>query len=162
MGKSGKPIHDETVSICKTCLPYATRKFNPRRGKSRREIPVPLQGEWIKTLKRSHNGSDFRCEVSGLPLEMKDYKSPLYITLDHDYPAGKGANKKVEYLAVAQVINDMKSDHSKIEFWRNIKALAEITKGGTPDHDIAKKHRKKFLHAKSGISGWSRGENKRK
>ncbi|MDD5173478.1 MAG: hypothetical protein PHV48_01455 [Candidatus Omnitrophica bacterium] len=79
----------------------------------------------IKALKSSWDGSCFRCNYSGVKLEEKDHKSPLYITFDHRIP-----RKEDDIVIAASVINDMKSDLDEEEFKNVINHLAEYFRNG--------------------------------
>ncbi|HBP23786.1 MAG TPA: hypothetical protein DEA08_39170 [Planctomycetes bacterium] len=74
----------------------------------------------------------------------------MYLVCDHDPPGSK------TYLIVAQVINDMKSDHTRTEFWRNVKELASVLATGSPDHARADQARAYFLAGSGGIKHWRR------
>jgi hypothetical protein len=60
------------------------------------------------------------------------------MSCDHDPPGSDN------YLVVAWIINDMKNDHDRYEFYRNIGRLAEIIKSGSPDPIVADKYHDDF------------------
>jgi hypothetical protein len=55
---------------------------------------------------------------------------------------------------VAWLINDMKNDHERTEFYTNLARLAEIVQAGSPDLDLADKYRDSFARLKH----WRRGD----
>lgn len=136
--------------LCGRCDVIRQRKPTPsHRGRQKnRPVPAPTTEEWISALHRSWmiTGDCFRCELSGLRLNLDDPHSPLSMSCDHD-PPGSGA-----FLIVAWVINDMKNDHDRIEFVRNIKALADVLATGAPDPQKADAVTSLF----SGLNHWRR------
>ena len=138
------------ILICDRCDSIRRRKPSPSlRGRQKnRLVPAPTSLEWIEALRRSWNitGNCFRCEISGLKLCPNNSHSPLSISCDHD-PPGSG-----NYLVVAWVINDMKNDHDKTEFLRNVGFLAKILMNGSPDTKLADKYEINF----SNLRYWKR------
>lgn len=140
----------EVSNLCDVCRKLVDKKPSPSlRGRKRdRHVPAPTTRMWIDALRRSWgmSGDCFRCELSGLRLDTIDPHSPLAVSCDHDPP---GSNN---YLVVAWLLNDMKNDHTRVEFYRNVRALAEIIAHGAPDIAAAERHHDSF----SGISHWRR------
>ena len=132
---SKRKHHYETRCICDRCYKLVKKKqSSSKRGRGKdRYVRGPDTLEWIEALKRSWriSGDSFRCELSALPLDTEDSHSPLSISCDHD-PSGS-----MEFLVVAWVINDMKNDHDRDEFYKNIQNLAVITESGKPDPLLA-------------------------
>lgn len=138
--------------ICRRCLPQANRRHNKVRGKSNREVPVPTPQQWLDLLRHAWDARSqvFRCQLSGLPLNLEDNKGPLYPSLDHDRPG------QPEWRVVAWVINDMKNDHTGAEFLRNIRHLARILENDQPNAERADKCARFFSRAPDGIQYWKR------
>jgi hypothetical protein len=140
-----RPKYESRV-ICSECEVALKKKPSPsKRGRKRdRAIPAPSTDEWIAALRRSWSiaGDCFRCELSGLKLDLISAHSPLALTCDHD-PPGSG-----NFLVVAWLINDMKNDHDRSEFYRNISALAEVIGNGTPCIELADKYHASFANIK--------------
>lgn len=133
-------------AVCSNCKPLLGKKPRThRRGRKRdRVVPGCTQGEWVTTLRRSWSitGDCFRCELSGLRLDTQNTHSPLALTCDHDPPGSP------HVLIVAWVINDMKNDHDRQEFYRNVQCLAEMVKGSSPRPDLADKYEANFSNMK--------------
>ena len=136
----------ESRTICGECDVALRKKPSPsKRGRQRdRDVPAPSTDEWIAALRRSWSiGNDcFRCELSGLRLDLKSAHGPLSLSCDHDPPGS------ASFLVVAWLINDMKNDHDRDEFHTNVMRLAEIIKGGTPDKDLADTYGESFANLK--------------
>ena len=60
------------------------------------------------------------------------------MSCDHD-PAGSDT-----YLVVSWLINDMKNDHDRDEFYRNVTKLAQIVADGRPNVELADRFRDDF------------------
>lgn len=119
--RSRKPWLSESAPfayVCDKCKPLALRKFNKKRGKTGRTVQVPKFHEWLTVLDKAwdQDGQCFRCQISGVTLCIDDRSSPAYATLEH---ADNG-----EYMVVAAIINDMKSDLTLDEFKKIVKELA--------------------------------------
>lgn len=139
----------QDIPLCLQCKRLVKKRPRARRRKtSHRTRSAPSTRGWIDALRRSWNlsGDCFRCEVSGLRLEMDDPYHPLSITCDHDPPGS------ASFFIVAWVINDMKSDHNRDEFRRNVSALASIFKTPLENYTQIDRERENFAN----ISGWRR------
>jgi len=130
------------LPVCRRCDDLLKRK--PRtsmRGRARnRRVLAPTMADWITALRRSWRISRdcFRCEISGLRLDVQKRHRPLSLTCDHD-PPGSG-----KCLVVAWLINDMKNDHTREEFERNVRSLAKILSGPAPNHRTADAYHSRF------------------
>lgn len=111
--------YNETVCyICGTSK-HSLAKFCKRCKKILDRVDVRRKHDKearIKALKASWDGSCFRCGYSGVKLEDKNHKAPLYITFDHRIP-----RKEDDIVITASVINDMKSDLGEEEFKNIVK-----------------------------------------
>lgn len=85
----------------------------------------------VSAMKRACRKGVFFCEYTGLPLELSDTESPLYIEFDHPVPAKKGLLR-----AVAAFVNRMKTDLSEEEFWAVIHELARFWREGGTFRDV--------------------------
>ena len=114
--KPWKSMERPFVYICDTCQPVACRTFNKRRNN--RTVDVPSFDEWLSVLEKAWDSASqcFRCQISGAQLSL-DSGSPVYLTLEH---ADNG-----QYMVVAFVINDMKSDLTLLEFQNIVIELAK-------------------------------------
>ena len=134
---SKRKHHYDKRCICDRCYKLVKKKpSSSKRGRGRdRYVRGPDTLEWIEALRRSWRISDdcFRCELSALPLDIDDNHSPLSISCDHDPPGS------MKFLVVAWVINDMKNDHDRVEFYRNIQNLSVIMESGNPNPVVADK-----------------------
>jgi hypothetical protein len=134
----------EQRTICQGCEPALQKKPSPtKRGRRRdRHVPAPSTDEWIAALRRSWaiNKDCFRCELSGLKLDLESAHSPLSMSCDHD-PLGSA-----NFLIVAWLINDMKNDHGRNEFYENVKKLAAIVQSNSPNHQLADKYQDSFAN----------------
>ena len=121
--------------ICDRCHVAVRKKPSPsKRGRKRdRDVAAPDTLTWIAALQRSWaiTGDCFRCELSGLKLDLESAHRPLSMSCDHDPPGSD------TYLIVAWLINDMKNDHDRDEFYRNILNLSRIIAAGQPDPKLA-------------------------
>lgn len=140
----------ERHAICDRCHIAVKKKPSPsKRGRQRdRDVAAPDTLTWIEALRRSWSITKdcFRCELSGLKLDLDSAHGPLSMSCDHDPP---GADT---YLVVAWLVNDMKNDHDRDEFYRNIKNLAKIVGEGRPDPALADKYHDDFAN----IRHWRR------
>ncbi len=136
-------LHNETTcDICGSSK-HPLAKFCKRCKKILDRVDVRKKHNRdarIKALKASWDGTCFRCNYSGVRLEEKDHKLPLYITFDHRTP-----RKEDNIVITASAINDMKSDLSEAEFKSIIGKLAErFRTGASISEDIFKlKHWKR-------------------
>lgn len=128
----------ERHAICNRCHIAVKKRPSPsKRGRQRdRDVAAQDTLTWIEALRRSWSITNdcFRCELSGLKLDLDSAHRPLSMGCDHDPPGSD------TYLVVAWLVNDMKNDHDREEFYRNIKNLAKIVGGGRPDPALADKH----------------------
>jgi hypothetical protein len=140
----------ETHPICDRCYIAVKKKPSPsKRGRQRdRDVPAPDSLTWIEALRRSWSITNncFRCELSGLKLDMDSAHRPLSMSCDHDPP---GSNT---FLVVAWLINDMKNDHDRSEFYRNVQNLSRIISTGQPDPTLADQHHNDFAN----VQHWRR------
>lgn len=131
-----------TLFVCRRCDDLLKRKRRTSmRGKARnRRVPAPTMADWITALRRSWriSGDCFRCEISGLRLDVQKRYQPLSLTCDHDPPSSG------KCLVVAWLINDMKNDHTREEFERNVRSLAEILSGPALNHRMADAYHSRF------------------
>jgi hypothetical protein len=84
---------------------------------------VPCFDAWLSVLEKAWDASTecFRCQISGVRLQLDDRTSPVYPSLEH---ADNG-----QYMVVAAVINDMKSDLTLSEFEKVVVELAKRFNG---------------------------------
>jgi len=122
---SGEPF----VYVCDACKSVACRKFNKKRGRTGRTVEVPSFDEWLSVLEEAWDSTDrcFRCQISRVRLCLDDRSSPVYPSLEH---ADNG-----QYMVVATVINDMKSDLTLAEFRDVVTELAKQF-GGDDQADL--------------------------
>lgn len=127
--------HYERRSICKSCdIAVRKKPSASKRGRQRdRDVPAPSINEWIAALRRSWaiTNDCFRCELSGFRLDLDSAHKPLSLSCDHDPPGS------ANFLVVAWLINDMKNDHERQEFYVNVVRLAEIVRDGKPNTRLA-------------------------
>lgn len=125
----------EQRTVCDRCHKAVKKKPSPsKRGRQRdRSVAAPDTLTWIAALQRSWSITNdcFRCELSGLRLDLDSAHGPLSMSCDHDPPGSD------TYLVVAWLINDMKNDHDRDEFYRNAQNLAKIVSKGRPDTVLA-------------------------
>jgi hypothetical protein len=143
-GAPGRPRF-KSFLLCERCRPQAGRRFSKTRGKKKRPVDVPTRAEWIEALKRSWDGSGFRCGITGVRLEA-DSASPRYLTLDHVAPGKRSGG----WMVVAALINDMKSDLDLDEFKRVIALLPGAISGDRESVDA-------LQHVLSNLGHWRRG-----
>lgn len=121
--------------ICDRCHVAVRKKPSPsKRGRQGdRDVAAPDTLTWIAALRRSWSITNdcFRCELSGLKLDLDSAHRPLSMSCDHDPPGSDS------YLVVAWLINDMKNDHDRDEFYRNVLNLSQIISDGQPDPQLA-------------------------
>ena len=148
-GSDGRHRYEKR-NICDECRVAIRKKPSPsKRGRKRdRDVPAPTTDQWMAALRRSWfiTGDCFRCELSGLKLDMTSAHSPLSLSCDHDPPGS------ANFLVVAWLINDMKNDHERGEFYLNVGRLAEMIQTGSPDHKLADRYRESF----AGLRHWRR------
>ena len=146
----GESYRFQSHVICDRCHIAVKKKPTPsRRGRQGdRHVNAPDTLTWIAALRRSWaiTNDCFRCELSGLKLELEEAHRPLSMTCDHDPPGSD------TYLVVAWLINDMKNDHDRDEFYRNVIHLAEIVAAGQPNAELADRFHEDF----SSIQYWRR------
>jgi hypothetical protein len=135
--------HENRV-ICSECDIAVRKKPSPsKRGRKRdRHVPAPSTDTWIAALRRSWSISNdcFRCELSGLRLDLGSAYKPLSLSCDHDPPGS------ANFLVVAWLINDMKNDHGRDEFYANVMKLAAMVSGGGPNPVLADKFQDSFAN----------------
>lgn len=140
----------ERHHLCDQCHVAVKKKPSPtKRGRQRdRHVAAPDSLTWIAALRRSWAISHdcFRCEISGLKLDMESAHRPLSMSCDHDPPGSD------TYLVVAWLINDMKNDHNRDEFYRNVTKLAKIVADGRPNVELADRFHNDF----ASIRHWRR------
>jgi hypothetical protein len=148
-GGQGKKRHYHDVLedenyVCDNCRFVASRTFNSKNNRK-----VPSRHIWLNLLKDSYDKkcNNFRCMISKMQLS-QEYGDPLYLTLDHDIPQGN------KYRIVAAVINDMKNDHTTIEFIRNIEILWKMIK--QKGNKLSDKMVFRFEKTNKGIKNWKR------
>lgn len=143
-----------TVDLCASCDGLSRRQFNSRRGKKRsRKIPIPTPWAWLEILRRAwdSDANVFRCGITGVQLDPADVNGPLYPTLDHIVPG------TANWTVAASVFNDMKNDHTRQEFVRNILVLAQIlSEEPARGHELADRFVSVFRRGADGISNWHR------
>ena len=129
-------FRDAPTFLCDRCHKLAKRRFNPFRGRGKRQVPVPTRKEWIEALAKAWNPASacFECQIAGVPLDLVNTNSPRYLTLEHAHPQ----HAEGGWLIVAAAINDMKSDFSLGEFRQAIPLLDACMRGRrdrrTADH----------------------------
>jgi hypothetical protein len=82
-------------------------------------------------MKRACKDGVFYCEYTGLPMNLTDEESPLYMEFDHPIPGQKG-----ELRAVVAFVNRMKTDLSEEEFWTLIHEMARFRREGGEFRDV--------------------------
>lgn len=98
-------------------------RVDVRRKINKKARELALQQAW--------DGEGFRCYYTGVRLEEKNSKHPLYITFDHRIP-----RDEQDIVVTSQVINDMKSDLSEEEFRKVVIELAKKFQGGEFNPDV--------------------------
>jgi len=73
----------------------------------------------LEALKKSWDGTCFRCHYTGWQLDVADSKSPYYLTWEHRTP-----RDELDVVVTAAIINDMKADLAEDEFRSLIISLA--------------------------------------
>ena len=82
-------------------------------------------------MKRAFRDGKFYCEYTGLPMNLTDTESPLYMEFDHPIPGKKGFVR-----AVVAFVNRMKTDLSEEEFWTAVHEFARIHREGGEFRDV--------------------------
>jgi hypothetical protein len=96
---------------------------------------APTHLEWIAALRRSWSITKdcFRCEISGLPLEIEYAcdKRPFAISCVLALPGS------VRFIVVARLTRDMRKYRLNGEYYMKLAALAVMGKAGPPDPVLA-------------------------
>jgi hypothetical protein len=82
-------------------------------------------------MKRACRNGFLYCEYTGLPMNLTDEESPLYMEFDHPIPGKKGFVR-----AVVAFVNRMKTDLSEDEFWAAVHEFARIRREGGELRDV--------------------------
>ncbi len=111
----GKPVFTLRSKYCLRCS-----RFNHR---------MEIKGfspEAMEEIRLHIRTNGYVCALTGLPLEMDDYRSPWYCVFNYLTP---GDHSKV--VLTCALFNEMKTDLSIKEFWYYIRQLANYFRHGT-------------------------------
>jgi hypothetical protein len=112
----GEPVHRYNAKYCLRCAKF---------GRRMRTKHFPA--ETVKAIWEYIRQYGYVCYYTGLPLNLDNEKSPLYLVFDHWIPGD--ASKVVICCAF---VNEMKSDMTQDEFEDTVCQLADHFRKGTP------------------------------
>ena len=104
-------LHDRQATCCVSCRRLVGR--TSIRAKHNKEAR-------LAALKRAWRGSAFYCEITGWKLNVKDHRSPFYLTWEHLTPGNED-----DIIVAAALVNRMKADLTIDEFKLLVCALAK-------------------------------------
>jgi len=121
----------QSAEFCEICgaRPPPRRKYCALCGEFVYRIGENLAR--VAAMKRACKNGVFYCEYTGLPMNLTDTESPLYMEFDHPIPGQKG-----ELRAVVAFVNRMKTDLSEEEFWTVIHELARFRRDAGTFRDV--------------------------
>ncbi|MDE2232260.1 MAG: hypothetical protein KGJ95_09415, partial [Candidatus Omnitrophica bacterium] len=112
----GRPVFSLQSKYCLRCSHFNWRMehkgFSP---------------EAMEAVREYLRANGYVCALTGLPLEMKDDRSPWYCVFDYLVPGDRSS-----LIVTCALFCEMKSDLTIEEFWYYIRQLADHKRYGTP------------------------------